>query len=386
MTSPRFIRGLQSYLDHWLEKTAVLDDSTIRELNPEFSGLLKAVKLGLVLSETQKKTAELILQCFFWVEQVGYVQVWQPLVESAVQCVPADYTYLRFRLLKQLGQLYRLGHQLDKAVVNLQQAEQLAHSLVDEQAVAELHMNLCQVYHLQGKYRDAEEYGRLALDCLADNQLKFKAITLRTMGKIAQEQGHLQLAEGYLQDSLIFSISPKERSLTLNVLAIIFQQREQYEQALETYDEILALLDRVATTRLFVELQLNKGSLLYSLGLLDKAEVIVREAEMLLRHRSGLFFYKALAANHLGCILREKQQFRAAETNFHRSIQQFRQIDSDIYQANACGNLAKLYARQERQNEAIFFYNEALRLVASYPDNAFAKRLQADYTSLRNEL
>lgn len=135
-----------------------------------------------------------------------------------------------------------------------------------------------------------------------------------------------------------------------------------------------------------MEILLNKGSLLYSLGRLNEAEVEFKEADRLLQQRPGLFFYKALAANNLGCIWREREQFGAAEASFRRSIQQFAQVGSDIYQANAWGNLAKLCTRRDRRSEAMACYDEALRLVASYPDNAFAQKLQTDYSSLRYEL
>ena len=385
MASPRFIRGLQVYLDHWLEKTADLDDPTVHQLNPDFPGLLKIVELGLVLPETQEKTAELILQCFFWAEQVGYVSVWQPMVLLAVQRISTQSVHLRFRLLKQLGQLQRLQYQLDEAIATFRQAEQLAHSMKDEQAIAEIFMNLCQVYHVKGMYQEAEEYGCLALDGLPNDQHRLRAITLRTMGIMAHEQGFLQQAEEYLQTSLKLSNSLKEQALTSNVLAIVFQQQEQYDQALITYNGLLALLDRVTNFSLFVDILLNKGSLLYSLDCLGEAEVVFKEAENLLRHRSGVVFQKAWVANNLGCILREQKQFSMAEANFRLSIQQFAQVGSEIYEANAWGNLGKLYAQQGQELKAVSCYDKVLKLVASYSDNAFARELKDNYTSLRNE-
>lgn len=386
MTSPRFVCGLQAYLDHWLAKTAALDDGAIRQLNPDFPTLLHIVKLGLVLPETQEKTALLILQCFFWVEQVGYMLVWQPLVELSTQRLPTHHVHLRFRLLKQLGQLQRLQYQLDMAVMTFEQAKQIAYALGEEQATAEIHMNLCQVYHLKKRYQEAEEYGRLALQHLPDNQSKLKAITWRTLGIMAQEQGNLPQAQILLQYSLNFAISPKEQVLTLNVLAVIFQQQEQYDQALTIYDQLLTLLDNESHPQLFTEIQLNKGSLLYGLGQLGEAEAVFKKAADILQQRAGLTYYKALVANNLGCIWRDQKQFVVAEASFRRSIQQFAQISSDIYEANAWGNLAKLYTQQKQYLEAITCYDKALKLVAGYPHNAFAQKLQTTYAMLCQEL
>lgn len=385
MTSPHFVRGLQAYLDHWLAKTANLDDIAIRQLNPDFPNLLQIVELGLVLPETQEKTANLILQCFFWVEQVGYMQLWQPLVELAVQRL-SDHPNMQFRLLKQLGQLQRLQYQLDTAVTTFEQAEQIACALADKQALAEIHMNFCQVYHLKRAYKKAEEYGRLALHHLAEHQLKLKAIAWRTLGIMSQEQGDPQQAEIQLQISLQFATSLKEQALTLNVLAVLFQQQEQYDQALAIYNKLLILLNEESNTQLFAEIQLNKGSLFYGLGRLDEAEVVFKTVIEHLQQRSGSLYYKALAANNLGCIWRDQKRFTAAEASFRRSIQQFSKIGADVYQANAWGNLAKLYAQQGQQLEAVACYDEALKLVASYSNNAFAQKLQTNYTRLRHEL
>ncbi len=386
MPSPRFVRGLHAYLDHWLEKTVVLDDATISQLNPDFPSLLHIVELGLVLPETREQTANLVLQCFFWVEQVGYGQVWQPLVALAAQQLPAGHVNLRFRLLKQLGQFQRLQYQLDTAVATLQEAEQLAHTLADEQALAEIHMNLCQVFHLKRDYKVAESYGRAALNTLADDRPKLKAITHRTLGIIAQEQGYLQQAEEQLQTSLKFSFSPGDQALTLNILAVIYQQKKQYDHALEIYNELLARLDLTAGTNLFVEVQLNKGSLLYDLNRLSEAEAIFHEAEKLVSQRPGLVFHKARLANNLGCIWRDQNQFLIAEASLRRSIEQFGLVGADIYQAIACGNLAKLYGQQERRAEAFACYDKALQLVAVYPDNALAQELASNYTHLSQEL
>lgn len=246
-------------------------------------------------------------------------------------------------------------------------------------------MNFCQVYHLKREYKKAEDYGRAALNALIDERPKLKAIACRTLGIMAQEQGHLQQAEKYLQNAREFSVSPKEEALTLNVLAIIFQQQEQYDQALATYQELLARLDSDAHTILLVEVHLNKGSLLYDLEKLDEAAGVFKKAEKLLQQRPGLIYYKALTAHNLGCVWRDQNQFANAEASFRRSIQQFAQVGTEINEANAWGNLAKLYRQQTRQAEALECCNRALQLVAAYPDNALAQKLQNNYTRLRHE-
>lgn len=386
MASPHFTDGLNAYLDDWLNQTARLDDVDILRLNSEFYNLLHIVELGLVLPETCEKTSELILQCFFWVEQLGYHQVWQPLTGLALERVPAERKSLRFRLLKQLGQWQRLQHELDDALSTLQEAERLAKSLTNKEAIAEIHLNLCQVYHLMRDYNAAEQYGLMALESLAVDALRLRAITLRTLGILSQEKGLLNQAESYLQDSLKCSQSPREKSYSLNVLAVIYQHAEKFERALSAYDEVLTVLNGATNINFLAEVQLNKGGLLYSLGQLDEAEAEFKAVEALLHQRPGLLFHKGRIANNLGCVMRDKKIYPVAETFFRRSIQQFSQVGSGIFEANAWGNLAKTLSKQGRNQESVHCFDRAIELMSSFSNNAFAQKSYDTYMCLRADV
>lgn len=386
MASPHFTNGLNAYLNDWLNQTARLDEADILRLNPDFNNLLHIVELGLALPETREKTSELIIQCFFWVEQLGYHQLWQPLTAVALKKIPAERETLRFRLLKQLGQWQRLQYQLDKAIATLQEAERLAKNLTNLEAVAEVHMNLCQVYHLMGEYKTAEQYGLMALESLPPDSLRLRSITLRTLGLLSQEQGMLNQAESYLQDSLKYAESPKEKSYSLNVLAVIYQHKEKNEWALNAYSEVLSLLNGAANINFLAEVRLNKGGLLYSMGQLDEAEAEFKTVEALLHQRPGLLFHKARIANNLGCVLRDKKMYPAAEICFRRSIQQFSQVGSGIFEANAWGNLAKTHSQQGRVQEAVHGFDRAIELMSSFPNNTFAQKSLDIYTRLRADL
>lgn len=390
-TSPRFLRGLQANLRYWQGQTAVINDDVIRDLNPDFPNLLQAVEMGLVLAETWRETAVLILQCFFWVEGSGRVPQWQPLLEKCLAVIPAPDDWLEFRLLKQLGQFQRIQWELDTAVTTFQQAAAIAQAVQNDQAIAEIHMNLCQTYHRQHRYDEAKAEGAKALALFTEAADRLKATTLQSLGQIASEQGQYALAESCFRQAL--TITQQQETViitdvtrTMNLLAITYQEQKQYVQALQIYREIAELLDNTTQEQDKIESHINLGSLYYGWNKLDQAENAFRHAERLLKQQNGMTFLKALVANNLGCVLRDIWAGLEAEHYYLKSANLYRQIGSDLMLANVTGNLAKLYMRQGRFSEALSSFDDALLMVNRIPHNDRGRTLQTQYEQKKAEL
>ncbi|MCB9421613.1 MAG: tetratricopeptide repeat protein [Ardenticatenaceae bacterium] len=265
--SPRFLRGLQANLRYWQAQTAVINDDIIRNLDPDFPNVLQVVEMGLVLAETWPDTAVLILQCFFWVEGSGRVPQWQPLVEKCLAVMPTPDDWLEFRLLKQLGQFQRIQWDLDTAVNTFQQARVGAQTLQDDQAIAEIHMNLCQTLHRQHRYDDAQAAGVKALTLFTESQCRLKATTMQSLGHLAQEQGQYDLAETHFREALnlmrnceITSITDITR--TMDALAETHRAKKQYASAIQLYQEIADLL--AATTEDEDKIRVNLNNSCYA--------------------------------------------------------------------------------------------------------------------------
>lgn len=389
--SSRFVHGLLANLRYWQTQTAVINDTTSRSLDPDFPNMIQAVEMGLVLAETWSETAVLILQCFFWVEGSGRVHRWQPLLEKCLATMPAPDDWLEFRLLKQLGQFQRLQWQLETAVTTFHQAGILAHALQNNQAIAEIHMNLCQTYQSQHRYDEAETEGTQALALLTETQARLKAITLQSLGHIAKEQGNYALAEARFQQSLALTRSSKTPTITdairtINALAQTYQEQEQYQQAAQLYQETVDLLADTTKEEDKIRAALNQGSLYYDWQKLDQAESAFRQAEQMLAQQTGMPLLKALVANNLGCVLRDQQEWLTAERYYRESIRLYQQIENDLMLANALGNLAKLYLRQGKTTDTLTYFKEASQLMAKFPNNTWATNKLAQYTEKINEL
>lgn len=390
-TSGRFVRGLLANLRYWQVQTAVINDDVIRGLNPDFPNVVQAVEMGLVLAETWRETAVLIRQCFFWVEGSGRVTQWQPLLEKCLAVMPAPDDWLEFRLLKQLGQLQRIQWELDTAVTTFKQAGAVAQALQNDQAIAEIHMNLCQTFHRQHRYDNAQAEGVKALALFTESQCRLKATTLQSLGHLAQEQGQYDLAETHFREALnlmhrceITSITDVTR--TMDALAETHRAKKQYAPAIQLYQEIADLLAATTKDEDKIRVNLNKGSLFYDLDNLEEAEAAFWQAELMLRQQKGLLSLKALVANNLGCVLRKRQEWSAAGRYHRQSINLYRQIGNKLMLANAIGNFAKLYKLQGRYPEALRYFDEAMALTAQFPDNVWAKERLADFAKNKTEL
>ena len=389
--SPRFLRGLQANLRYWQTQTAVLNDAIIRDLDPDFPNLLRAVEMGLAMGEMWPDTAVLILQCFFWVEGSGRVPQWRPLLKKCLTVMPAPDDWVQFRLLKQLGQLQRIQWDLETAVNTFHQAGAIAQTLQDDQAIAEMHMNLCQTLHRQHHYAQAEQEGQAALALFDQSAIRERTVVWQSLGHIAKEQGDLPAAKRHFQKALTIvnqqeTISVTDKTRTMNALATIYQEEERFAPALQLYRETADLLAHTTKEQDKIEVQINQGSLFYSWGKLEQAEAAFRQAERMLKRQKGLASLKALVANNLGCVLRDSRTGAAAEYYYRQSAALYRQIGDDLMLANAVGNLAKLYRQQAQFVDAQRCFDEALALVARFPDNAWARTLQAQYAEKTAEL
>ncbi|MCA9995025.1 MAG: tetratricopeptide repeat protein [Anaerolineales bacterium] len=378
--SPRFLMTVQTTLRYWLAQTAVLDDATIHQLNPEFPNLLQAVKIGLALPEMWRESAQLILQTFFWIEGANHIGQWQPVVVKALQAVPTTHTSLCFRLLKQLGQFQRLQWDLETAVNTFKQAQLLARHMQDDNATAEIHMNLCETYRCQRQYERAETEGETALSLFSDTAPRLRAITWQSLGHIAKEQGTLTLAETRFKHALAIpydaSFSVVDKTRTLAALATIYQAQSNYHQALQLYQEIDDLLANTSQAKDQIENYINQGTLFYNWGKLDDAYTAFQAAAQMLKLQTGLVLHKAVIANNIANVCRDRREWLAAESYYQQSIVLYSQINNRLQAAKTITNLAKCYAQQGNNAAALFQFEQASTLLKQIPANNQTQLLQ----------
>jgi tetratricopeptide (TPR) repeat protein len=378
----QFVQGFLNYLRYWQAETADLDDAAIQQLEPDFPNLLRAVEMGLAAPQTQRETAVLMRQCFFWIQGSGRMIRWTALLERAAKALPPDAARLRLRLMLQLGQLQRLQQHLTAARRAFDHALALAQRLDEPRLLTETYINLCQTCQQAGELTQAETYGRQALAHLPPDRPRLQMIIWQTLGRIAHAQGRPEQAVAWLRrakdapgQSLV------DRARNMDLLANALQQQEQYEEAIALYQDVDLLLQDTPHRSDRINSLLNLGALYFAREEYEEAEATFRRGERLLRGAAALTFYRGWLYNNLGCALREQERYGEAEGYFRQSLVHYRQAENDLFLANAHGNLAVLYARRERGDAARDHYQKALALLAAYPDHADAAAWRRDFAA-----
>lgn len=383
--SAHFVHGLEANIAYWQEKMSQLTDTHMHEFIEEQANVILTVELGLALPTTQIAAIELLLLAYSFIERCGYWERWLPLFEKAIVNKLERFPLLFARLLNRQGQLLRLMQQSELAIALHARAEAIAHSVGDQQVLAEIYFNLSVDYWQCRNYEQAEAYGRQALlifKALPDNQ-RWQATMLNTLGLICQHQHHLEEAQAHLHQSITFwqqFDEPTELARALNNLANTYYQQGQMEAALHYYRLALDHLAPTESTLDKSEVLINLGALYFKWEQYHKAEIALRQANSPALRHSGNFRLRALLAQNLGNTLLKQQQLTEAEKYLWQSLILWQQLGDDLMQANTWGTLAEA-AAQGLPETAVDYYNRALELLDKFPENTWARKLKKDFTT-----
>ncbi|WP_392533022.1 tetratricopeptide repeat protein [Nostoc sp. C117] len=185
---------------------------------------------------------------------------------------------------------------------------------------------------------------------------------MENLPKSNSHNNHISASKGF------GSQSPKKAKLTnrqqspnvaqLFAQAVNYHQQQQFDRALTTYRQILAIDPK------YIDALTNLGSLLKRLGQVEEAIAIYRQGLALKPESAETWF-------NLGNALQEIGQLEAAESAFKQTLQ----LKPNLGVAHF--KLAKVLQEQEKLIQAVDCYRQAIDLM---PDSAQA------YTNLGNVL
>ncbi len=385
---PQFIENIIAGLAYWQAQTAELDDRAISQLDAERQNLYRIVQYGLELPQTWRDTAVVILQSFNFVERRGYWREWIPVLEKAIAESDEEYSPVKFRLLNQLGQLYRFVMQWPPALAAHEAAETIARQLENEQMLAESHCHLSELYLRQRQYDKAEQYGLAALNRFTKVGApeRWLAVTLSTLGELARFRGNFALAEERLFQAIShwrLLNEPVRIARALSDLAVTFLVAEKLERAERCLTEVAALLEPTGYELDKVMVQINFGLLHFKQESWIEAELAFRKADSSYLRRSPHIYYRALVANNFGNVLLKQGRLAEAASCLQDAISLWRQANDNLELGNTLGTLAETLVAQEQYTDAMPLYEEAITLLSDFPDDARAKELQEKFLGQR---
>jgi tetratricopeptide (TPR) repeat protein len=390
--NPQFAANLAAGLTHWQAQIGELTDADILRLDAQRQNLARIVSYGLKLAPTQQAAAAVILKAFPLIEKRGYWQEWIPLLKNAVAaCSPTDII-LKAELLNRLGELYRLTRQLPLAIDTHLQAEALSQQTEEDHLRHRIWFNLSTDYVFSRAYDLAEQYGQQALAGFRATAAppKFQATVLNTLGSVAWHRGQLDSAETLLRQAVTLwreAKQPTEQLRTLNNLIGTLKAAKNYEAIQPCYEEAVSCFPHLAGEFEKTVTEVGYGGALYEQGRYEEAERIFQRANSAYLQQSSHLYYRATVAQCLGnTLLKQQDRLDEAESYLEESARLWHEVDDDLMLANTLGALAELSGLQGKSEEAAVFYEDALALLAQFPDDAWANKLTIEFQQQRQEL
>lgn len=388
--SPRFQSQVGNLLRHFRARTADCAEADLPTLAEELENIAQAVRYGIGLPGCAAEAAELAYHCFNLVERQGNFGAWRALLEHLIAQLPQGRA--RVRLANHVALLHRLDGRVTTAVAQHEAllAEAEALGLAVEAAYIAFNLGYdCSENH---DYRQAQRYAQEAAvrgAALPELPPHFHAAVANLQGLI-----HLHTGNGAQALPLFGSAAAQwEESGRPTYAARALINMAQAAEALRDYAQALALYDRAETLLAAVGNRLDRQLIAVNRGtnyfLQERWELALGaylSADFAFLRRIGHRRYQAMLATNIGDVALQLGQWEAAETHLLEAISLWRSLEDAVMLANALGTLGKLYARQGNAAAAAGPLDEALALLARYPDNAWAAELQRDFAQLRRSL
>jgi tetratricopeptide (TPR) repeat protein len=374
-----FVQSLAANLAYWQARARSLTEQDFRRLNVERKNLFLAIRYGLVLPKTWPIAVDLIVAFFEWMEVYGYWRDWGFLIEQALAQAPDDLTR-QCQLLYRLGFLDRLREKNPQAMERYLQAAALAEQISDPAETAYVNFFLADGHCALQQFAEAGRYAAMALEMfreLGESGPKLAGL-YNTLGMIYHVQGRYPEAQTAFHQALpLWKTAGRmtKQAITLDNLAMAYQDARQYEEArqcLEAVQELLAAADNPLAR---VRTQLSLGLLHFEMGTYLQAEAAFRQIDTVYLLRAGHLSLLAHTLNNLGNALMEQHRFQEAAPYLERSLSLWRQLHDSLMLANTASDLAKTLVYLGEWGRPRPLYEEALSIFARFSQNAWASRM-----------
>lgn len=388
--SPRFASSVAANVAYWTEQTKGLDREAIQEVDRDRQNLYRAADFGLGLDETWRKATELILQCYPFINERGYYRDWYALLERIVEACPEDDLTLKGRALSQLGIFYRRMRRLDEALAIHLEEEQVGLRSEDEERTAFAQMHIAYIYYRQHRNDRAMRRAQAALKAFRKiaPESEMMAASLNASGLIAMNRNNLEEAESWLEEAVELYRrldNPLEMGRALLNLGNALENMKRYDEAVgryhEAHSQFVASGNRIDETRLYMSL----GTLLYHQGKLNEAEEVFRLADSEYTRQWDTNYQLAQIKMNLANVLLAQGKLYESEAYWRECIPNWREAGARLTLANSLGGLAETLVAKGDAEEAIALFDEALAILAEFPKDAWAVRLQETFSRERTE-
>ncbi len=352
-------------------------------LDNDWRNVMQAIHFGLELAETQSITTELITQLFPYVESRSFWEKWQETLESVLGLLPKENSLIQAKILHQLGRCAFRQRDYTLAKKHHQRALDIAGTVDEVELTIRSNLALCQADLQLQNYQTAKQYGEKALQLAQQHNFTAgQASAFSELGVIAKETGKFDEGKQLLQMALpLWKKANDLDSLSIVLLNLgnIHVAENNINDALSIYDEGLQYSKLSGNKVIAAKIQVAKGATFFKDSHYNKAEGVFSQVDFLYLRQQGHTHLEAQALSNLGTSIAEQKRFDTALPILRRAIEIFRSENSDLWLANALGNLAEAEAGLEMWSESNAHYEEAIELVERFPGNMWAQQQKSRY-------
>lgn len=386
--SPHYLKGLSNLLAHWQAKTANLSEEDLKAFRADYLNIFSYLQNGLQLPPTQEAALNLFEQLYVIIERQGQWHQWLALFNKALDIVDKSNHLLWFKLVHYRSRLLRLTSQLDQALVEHQQALQIAQHLPDNQLlIGKMYFELSTTHLRKRDVIQAQAFGEKALAIFetVTGIEEWKAGICHTLSGVALAQKAYKKAQAYINQAIAYQLHLPAHATHLarmyTRLGSILQAQKVYGAAEQQFEQALSLLESTDSVLDKIRVQNCLGRLYYEQDNFSQSQtfferVVVTQAVW----DSGDFALQASVTQNMGNVLVAQEQFDLAEPYLLRSIELSVMGNDAVAQANTLGTLGEVKIGQGQIQTACKYYYNALTLVSAYPKNTWANDLFSTFS------
>jgi tetratricopeptide (TPR) repeat protein len=382
--SPRFLAQTANKVRYWREKTALLTDDALAEVDRKRRTIYQTLEFSLDVPELARDSAELILNIFKLIEQRAYWSEWLPVLEKALAVLPDSAADLRIALLNQTGFIYRLQRNHADSLRYHNRAADLAQRLHRPGDLAITHFHLANTYIESGDLQQSHYHALQARDgfqtYLPDDHKK-QAAAYNILGLIAQYSGDPTAAVPlYTQAIAHWQQTPETAYLVRSWCnkGHALAHSKDYENALQAY---AAALDTLGTHDNHADrfrIATGQGIVYMKIQALEQAEAHFASAGAYAQQLSEDVYSQALTAHNLGHVLVQLGRWAEAQAQLEVAVARCQQINLLSVLALSQGWLAITVAHLASRDKGLRLLDQAIVAVEEQAGNDIEMRQDLD--------
>ncbi|MCB0178333.1 MAG: tetratricopeptide repeat protein [Anaerolineae bacterium] len=353
---------------YWL-RCAQKTPNTLREETPQ---VLQGLTYALILPDAWPSARDLIIYLSPTMIRQGQVKSWEAILRKSITASVSANDTAEVALRQQLGTLYRLQGRLVEAQHCLHEALNLCPSDQSQSPYWTILTQLALVARLLAHHDEALHYCQ---QVLTETSLPptVKAEALNVKGLVAYDQRQWETALSSFEQALALYRSAGETYETARLLTnrgVVFQRENRSDEAEASYKEAIQHFQNTDDQTEQFKAVMNLGNIFLMRQAFESAISYYQQALPVFQQCNYLVDL-ANVYNNLGMAYNGLGEWPTAETYFRASIDVWRSLEDKGYNlANVLDNFGEVLITTKQYKTATIVLREALHLLRSIPDNS----------------